>query len=157
MWAAASEDRALSRRLWDQPEEVGRERGLRGLALVELVGGVRYGAAGLAEARRTSRVLLDIRDHRSGEPFPFAGLADVELAERGELAQLCSSRLWVSRGLGSDLSTDGSLGDLREWASVLEEEIRRRTELSNTVDLRLADALVGAMNLGVAAREQSAP
>lgn len=157
VYAAASKDQALSKRLWDQPEEVGREHGLRGAQLVELIGSARYGAAGLAESNRTSRVLLDIRAHRNGEAFPFAGLADAELAERGELAQMCSTQLWLSRGMGSDERTDESLGDLREWASALVDEIRRRAELSDTVDLMLADALIGAKSLVAAASGPSTP
>lgn len=151
VYRRAVDDPDFAAQLLADPEGAGREMGLTGSDLAELVGSQRFAAAGKQRGRRTLQIRSDIARHGQGEPWPFGDLSTAELAERASSAEILATQLQASSAMGID-QRSSPFAELIEWATALGNEIRRRSDASDAVDTALADALIQAINLVHVAR-----
>lgn len=146
-FAAAMHDPAASDRLWSDPERFGRDVGLRGAALAELVGAIRFGIRGREEGKSSLEVVRAATRAERGQPWPFAVIPDNELTTFVALTERCTAMAGKSRGpLARD--RDSALrASFVAWARALLDEATRRAEESPRVSAEVADAIVAAKNL----------
>jgi hypothetical protein len=151
VYRRAVNDPDFAAQLATDPEGTGRQMGLSGSDLAELVGSQRFAATERERGQRTVQIATDIAGHDRGQPWPFTSLSATELADRASLAELSTMQLQSSRAMGIDHRAP-SFPDVVDWATALRDEIRRRLDSSDVVDTALADALIRAINLIQVAR-----
>lgn len=146
-WALAAADKDVSDRLWSDPAAFGKEFGLRGAALAELIGGVRVGIRGREESAANVEVIRAAIDVEHGwGSWPFAGAADSNWAQFVSMTQHHARQIASAQFYGVAPNGD-TMARVVSWAEALRDEAIRRAEASEDVSVEVADALVAAKGL----------
>ena len=146
-WVLASADKEVSDRLWRDPAGVGKELGLRGAALAELIGGVRFGIRGrdgAGPAMEAIRAAINVENGWGDWPFIQAG--DSEWPRFVSITEDQTRSIERSHFYGAN-SDDSLMTHRRSWAAALRAEAIRRADASEDVSVEVADALIAATNL----------
>lgn len=146
VFARATDDPEFSTLLWSDPAEAGREMGLTGVELYEVVGAIEHANRSRDAGKRRLIVLKEAIDEKHLHRWPFDDLSAEDIAERGEVAEDYAEHLL--RTIAFELDPGELLVDVRRWAEALEASLERRAEASATeVEGSVALALIRARSL----------
>jgi hypothetical protein len=149
VFSRSVEDDAFSTLLWADPAEAGREMGLTGADLYELVGAIEHANRGKELGRRRLIVIRDTVDQKHEGRWPFGDLSDDELIDRAAVAEEYARHLYERLGMAFD--PPAHLEAVAQWAAALEAELARRAAASPAeVDAAIALALIDMRTLRAA-------
>lgn len=144
-WVIAQNDDDASARLWADPEAFGREIGLRGAELAELVGSVRSAVRHRNEKSGVEAILASAATE-FGIPWPFGAISDDEFGGEADHARHIIEHLFSCIALQVSVGAS-NLAHYRAWATALLAQAVDRAERTDAVHTGIADVIVAARNL----------
>jgi hypothetical protein len=145
-WALAAADESAMERLWNDPATFGVELGLRGAALAELIGGVRFGRRGHDEGAEGLEVLrASINVENGWGTWPWTDVPDSEFSRFAALTEQHTNA--IVRRRFYDVAASSTDAYLIAWAEALRDEAVARAEASAGIAVEIADALIAARGL----------